>query len=377
MMDGAYFTSRNEILNFFNTLLDLNLSKIEQTASGAVACQLTEYIFPNSIPMSRVNWAAKASHEYVANYKLLQSAFNKHNIQRHVDVDKLIRGKYQDNLEFCQWLKAFFDQTSSMSAGVGGRREGYDPVAVRARGKGGTNLAINKVGVKRVGGSATSSASAASSRMMGNARIGASGSVGGGNAARASTTTTTTASYRPTSSGSAASSMTRGSISTANTRVSTASSNGGGGGQKENTSNTSSAPSSLRQVPPQKQQSLVSTAVVTKYEEEIRTLQSDFQSLQTKYSELEHTAATTEMTLQTVESERDFYFEKLRGIEVMLQVYKEKEEEQVGSGNIRSVMDGIFKVMYATMEDNVMVDDEGNVSLFLNFALFCFPDHLN
>ncbi len=305
--------------------------------------------------MSRVNWAAKASHEFVANYKLLQSAFNKHNIQRHVDVDKLIRGKYQDNLEFCQWLKAFFDQTSSMSAN-GGRREGYDPVAVRARGKGGTNLAINKVGVKRVGGSVAPAASAsASSRMMGNARIGAAG--GGGNAARASTTTT--ASTRPTSSGSAASSMTRGSISTANTRVSTASSNGGG--QKENTSNTS-APSSLRQAPPQKQQPLVSTAVVTKYEEEIRTIQSEFQSLQTKYSELEHTAATTEMTLLTVESERDFYFEKLRGIEVMLQVYKEKEDEQVGSGNIGSVMDGIFKVMYATMEDNVMVDDEGNVS---------------
>jgi hypothetical protein len=118
----------------------------------------------------------------------------------------------------------------------------------------------------------------------------------------------------------------------------------------------------LRQAPPQKQQPLVSTAVVTKYEEEIRTLQSEFQSLQTKYSELEHTAATTEMTLLTVESERDFYFEKLRGIEVMLQVYKEKEDEQVGSGNIGSVMDGIFKVMYATMEDNVMVDDEGNVS---------------
>jgi RP/EB family microtubule-associated protein len=34
MMDGAYFTSRNDILSFLNTLLDLNLAKIEQTASG-------------------------------------------------------------------------------------------------------------------------------------------------------------------------------------------------------------------------------------------------------------------------------------------------------------------------------------------------------
>ena len=77
------------------------------------------------------------------------------------------------------------------------------------------------------------------------------------------------------------------------------------------------------------------------------------------------------MSINTVESERDFYFEKLRGIEVMLQVYKEKEEsgEVVlpvdGSGNggeMKMVIDKIFKVMYAAAEDNVVVDDEGNVS---------------
>jgi len=67
------------------------------------------------------------------------------------------------------------------------------------------------------------------------------------------------------------------------------------------------------------------------------------------------------MTLQTVESERDFYFEKLRGIEVMLQVYKEREEEEEGSGRVGKVMGSIFKVMYATMEDDVVVDDEGNI----------------
>jgi hypothetical protein len=59
MMDTAYFVGRGELLDFFNTLLGTRLTKIEQTASGAIACQLTEYIFPGSIPMSRVNWEAK------------------------------------------------------------------------------------------------------------------------------------------------------------------------------------------------------------------------------------------------------------------------------------------------------------------------------
>jgi len=56
MMDGAYFTSHTEILDFFNSLLQISLAKIEQTATGAVACQLMDYIFPGSIPLKRVNW---------------------------------------------------------------------------------------------------------------------------------------------------------------------------------------------------------------------------------------------------------------------------------------------------------------------------------
>ena len=108
-MDAAYFIGRKELLEFFNDLLDLNLAKIEQTASGAIACQITELIFPGSVPMSRVNWEARSDYEFVQNYKLLQNAFNKHHVKRHVDVDRLIRAKYQDNLEFLQWMKRYFD----------------------------------------------------------------------------------------------------------------------------------------------------------------------------------------------------------------------------------------------------------------------------
>ena len=28
---------------------------------------------------------------------------------QHIDVQKLIKGKYMDNLEFLQWMKRFFD----------------------------------------------------------------------------------------------------------------------------------------------------------------------------------------------------------------------------------------------------------------------------
>lgn len=98
-MDAAYFTGRKELLDFFNDLLQLKLTKIEQTASGAVACQMTDVIFPGSIPLSKIDWSARSDYEYVQNYKLLQNAFNKYNVQRHVDVDKLIRAKYQVRID--------------------------------------------------------------------------------------------------------------------------------------------------------------------------------------------------------------------------------------------------------------------------------------
>lgn len=92
-----------------------------------MACQIIEYMFPGSVNLKRVNWEARSDYEYVANWKLVQEAFNRNSISRYIDVDKIVRGKYQDNLEFMQWLKAFYDQQ-----GVE-KREDYDPVAVRSK----------------------------------------------------------------------------------------------------------------------------------------------------------------------------------------------------------------------------------------------------
>jgi len=68
---------------------------------------------------------ARSDHEFIPNYKLLQAAFDRNSIQKHVDVDKLIRAKYQDNLEFLQWMKAMWDR----SEGAG--KQGYDAVSAR------------------------------------------------------------------------------------------------------------------------------------------------------------------------------------------------------------------------------------------------------
>jgi len=107
-MEGAYFVGRVELLNWLNDLLKLDYNKVEQTCTGAAHCQIMDAIYPG-VPLSKVNFNAKHEYEYIQNFKVLQSVFDKHKLDKHIDVAKLVKGKYQDNLEFLQWIKRFFD----------------------------------------------------------------------------------------------------------------------------------------------------------------------------------------------------------------------------------------------------------------------------
>jgi hypothetical protein len=53
MMDSAYFVGRAELLQWINTTLSLNVNKVEETANGAVACQLMDVIHPNLVNMGK------------------------------------------------------------------------------------------------------------------------------------------------------------------------------------------------------------------------------------------------------------------------------------------------------------------------------------
>lgn len=117
-MDGAFFVSRSELLAWVNHVLDLSLAKVEQCSNGAVYCQIIDACHPGMVQMKRVNWSARDEHQCVPNYKVLQQGFDKVGIQRHIEVNKLVRGKYQDNLEMLQWIKTYHDRF--------GQAEDYD-----------------------------------------------------------------------------------------------------------------------------------------------------------------------------------------------------------------------------------------------------------
>lgn len=101
--------SRHDLLKWVNDSLDGNYTKVEDMCSGAAYCQFMDLLFPGSVQVKKVKFHSNQEHEYLQNFKLLQASFKKMHVDKVIPVDKLIRGKFQDNFEFLQWFKKFYD----------------------------------------------------------------------------------------------------------------------------------------------------------------------------------------------------------------------------------------------------------------------------
>ena len=241
----------------------------------------------------------------------MQAAFTKNRVQRHVDVPKLIRAKYQDNLEFCQWLKAFFEHAAPPE------RENYDPVAARNRGKGG------KVAKRHFESTAKQHTSKLlptdrprpKETSVGESRQGLSGS----------------SRSRPT----AISNMKE-------------NKNVNGGAKRVATGRTAPVTST---------KPITSNSTSTRCAKGSSDVtRGNEQALKQKNEELERKVAELELTLTSMEKERDFYFGKLRDIEILVQSHEEND-----TSDAVKLIKKVFKVLYATSDDNVVVDDDGNI----------------
>nr|CCA23562.1 microtubule associated protein EB1 putative [Albugo laibachii Nc14] len=279
MMDGAYFVGRKEILDWINQTCHTNLTKVEQTCTGAIACQILDSIYPGKVPMSKVDWSANKDYEYIQNYKVLQKCFTNLKIDKYVDVDRLIRGKYQDNLEFMQWFKKFHELNAS--------GQSYDPVAQREKGKGGIQFSN-----KHRGG--TSSIAPSPANIISNdlRRRNA-----GSHVARNSFPSRTRTNRPP------------------------------------------GAPTAMES---QNAVTMASTASIVEKEKQLAEFKAANALLTDENGELR--AAVTGL-----ETERDFYFGKLRDIEILLQ--------NIEDGEQNALVQDLFKLLYAT-EDGVAPMDE-------------------
>merc|ERR1719452_183437 len=136
--------SRHEMLAWVNGNLQSQFGKIEELGTGAAYCQFMDMLFPGTVPLKRVKFNSKLEHEYITNFKILQAAFKKTNVDQVIEVDKLTKQKFQDNFEFLQWFKKFFDANYS-----GGDYDAFEARGGAQMGNGGNRA---PVGSRSVGG---------------------------------------------------------------------------------------------------------------------------------------------------------------------------------------------------------------------------------
>lgn len=119
--------SRTELLQWLNSTLQLDYAKVEQCGTGAAYCQLLDSIY-GGVPMAKVKFGSSLS-EYDArnNMKILQAAFNRNNITKSIEVERLIKCRLQDNLELLQWFKRHWMENQDVHSD-------YDAVARRRSG---------------------------------------------------------------------------------------------------------------------------------------------------------------------------------------------------------------------------------------------------
>ncbi|CAD6186898.1 unnamed protein product [Caenorhabditis auriculariae] len=282
--------SRHEMLMWVNDCLQANFTKIEQLHTGAGYCLFTDFLFPEALPLKKVKWNSKLELDWLSNWKLVQTAWKNLGVEKVIPVDRLIKGKFQDNFEFLQWFKKLFD------ANYDGHE--YDPLGAR----GGEDLPG-----EAVGGAA--------------ARPGIRQPV-----ARAPVmpkTTTRAPAVAATPKPTPATPATRAPPAAAAPRpqpVAATPSNG------------------LKQAAPK----APSAADNSQMLQQIRKLKEELDEATRQVSESDN-------VISSLEKERDFYFSKLRTIEVMCQ-----DNESIGNVEVSRILD----VLYETEDGFAPPEDE-------------------
>ncbi|CCF59310.1 hypothetical protein KAFR_0G02790 [Kazachstania africana CBS 2517] len=262
--------SRTDLLNWLNELLRLNYKKVEECGTGAAYCQILDSIY-GDIPMHRVKFDATAEYEFYTNYKILQSCFARHHIEKTVNVERLVKCRFQDNLEFLQWIKKHWVQNKDSSDYDAESRRKYRRVS---------------------GGISTSTSSASSSNT----------SIASGNG------------------------------------ISVTKRRNNGLGSQSTTSSMRSSYTNNRKVS----------------NEQLLATQAELTQLKTQVSNLNQNIDQFKETTNVLERERDFYFGKLRDIEILVQSTSDLISEGVYTNGQTDELDRFLnkvqQILYATEE---------------------------
>lgn len=128
---GENQVSRQDMLAWFQGCLQLDMKEISELGKGYHYCQMVNLLFPsfNAVPLKNVKFGAKSEHEYTENWKKLQNGFKRLDVDKVIPIERLIKLRMMDNMEFAQWFKKFYDA----NAGIDDTFGEYDATNERLR----------------------------------------------------------------------------------------------------------------------------------------------------------------------------------------------------------------------------------------------------
>ncbi|OIR58814.1 MAG: RP/EB family microtubule-associated protein [Amphiamblys sp. WSBS2006] len=122
--------SRHELLLWVNEVIGAEIEKVEDVCTGVVFCQILEAVH-GDVQTTRLRLNSKHEYEWVQNFKVLQAGLDRHQIRKEMPVQRLVKKKPQECIEFLQWFKKYWDENAA-ETGEDSSKRVPGPAAPRA-----------------------------------------------------------------------------------------------------------------------------------------------------------------------------------------------------------------------------------------------------
>ncbi len=122
--------SSHDLIYWANrTLLTDTIYKVHELGTGEHYCLLLNMLFPlrEPVPLRKVKFCSQVEIDHINNWKFFQAGLKSVGIDKELNIDKLVKQKPMDNLEFAQWFYKFFDANRTTDT------DAYDPAIEREK----------------------------------------------------------------------------------------------------------------------------------------------------------------------------------------------------------------------------------------------------
>ena len=122
--------SSQDLICWVNSTLKTNtVYKVHELGTGEHYCLLLHMLFPfrETIPLRKIKFGSQVEVDHISNWKIFQSGLKSVGIDKELSIDRLVKQKPMDNLEFAQWMYKFFDANRTTDV------DAFDPVADREK----------------------------------------------------------------------------------------------------------------------------------------------------------------------------------------------------------------------------------------------------